>query len=342
MITYVDNVKDVKEYNKMYEGVGWGKRDEDIVKTALEKTVFCVSAYDQGEIVGYGRLVGDETCFLYVQDITVLPDYQGKKIGSHIMNRLIEKVEEYKKVSPELRVYVGPDFGKEEFYRKFGFITRREARLGDGMILRTTPKESELWNWEDEIDEKELEKAIDILDNDGLIIFPTDTVYGLACNAFSDKAIEKIFEIKKRAKYKPISVLTDSVEKINLVATTNEIEKKLIDKYMPGALTVILNKKEGVSDLLTAGLDTIGVRIPDNKIALKLLERYPYPLATTSANESGESDGVDVQDFITYFDGKVDAIIDGGKTKLQKASTIVKVENGDIQVIREGNIKIED
>ncbi len=342
MITYVENIKDVKEYNKMYEGVGWGARDEELVRTALDKTVYSISAYDNGEIVGYGRLVGDETCFLYVQDIMVLPEYQNKKIGSNVMYKLLEQVDKYKKKSPELRVYVGPDYNKEEFYRKFGFITRREARLGDGMILSSGEKNTLLLNWEDEIDEEELQKVIKVLNNDGVIIFPTDTVYGLACNAFSDRAINKIFDMKKRARYKPICVLTDSVDKINKVATTTKLEEKLIDKYMPGALTIILNKKDKVSDLLTAGLDTIGVRIPDNNIALKILENFPYPLATTSANESGEEAGVDINDFITYFDGKVDIIIDGGKTKLQKASTIIKVEDDDIKVIREGNLKIEE
>ena len=120
------------------------------------------------------------------------------------------------------------------------------------------------------------------------------------------------------------------------------LEKKLITKYMPGALTVILNKKEGVPDILTAGLDTVGVRIPDNEIALKILSRFPYPLATTSANESGDKAGVDINDFVTYFDGKADVIIDGGPTKIQVASTIVKVENEEINVIREGTIKIEE
>ena len=342
MITYVENIKDVKEYNKMYEGVGWGARDEELVRTALDKTVYSISAYDNGEIVGYGRLVGDETCFLYVQDIMVLPEYQNKKIGSNVMYKLLEQVDKYKKKSPELRVYVGPDYNKEEFYRKFGFITRREARLGDGMILSSGEKNTLLLNWEDEIDEEELQKVIKVLNNDGVIIFPTDTVYGLACNAFSDRAINKIFDMKKRARYKPICVLTDSVDKINKVATTTKLEEKLIDKYMPGALTIILNKKDKVSDLLTAGLDTIGVRIPDNNIALKILENFPYPLATTSANESGEEAGVDINDFITYFDGKVDVIIDGGKTKLQKASTIIKVEDDDIKVIREGSTKIKE
>ncbi len=342
MITYVENIKNVKEYNKLSEAVGWGKRREEEIKNAQEKTLFSISAYDSGEIVGYGRVVGDETMFLYIQDVMVDPDYQNQKIGTNIMEKLMEKAEEYKRIYPEVRIYVGPDYGKENFYRKFGFITRKEAHLGDGMIWKPQPKESKLWNWEDEIDPKELEEVMDILDHDGVIIFPTDTVYGLACNCFSTKAIEKIFEIKQRAKYKPISVLTDSVEKINMVATISEKEQALVEKYMPGALTIVMDKKEHVPDILTASLPTVGVRIPNNHIALTILKNYPYPLATTSANESGEEAGVDVQDFITYFDGKVDAIIDGGTTDIQVASTIIRVENDQITTIREGSIKIEE
>ena len=344
MITYVENIKNKREFNKLYEAVGWGRREDHIVEEGLSKTLFSISAYDEGEIVGYGRLLGDETMFIYIQDIMVHPDYQKQKIGTTIMNKLLDKISEYKITSPELRVYVGPDHNKEDFYRKFGFITRKEAHLGDGMILmpKTNEKESILYNWEDEISDEELEEIIKILKNDGVIIFPTDTVYGLACNCYSEKAIAKIFEIKKRASYKPISVLTDSIEKIHLIATMNEKEKDLINNYMPGALTVILNKKEELPDILTSGLPTVGVRIPNNKIALKILSSFPCPLATTSANESGKTEGVDVQDFITYFEDKVDAIIDGGKTNIQKPSTIVRVENDEINVIREGSIKITE
>lgn len=343
MITYVENIKDVKEYNKLSDSVGWGKREESLLKEALDRTLFSVSAYDEGEIVGYGRVIGDETCFLYIQDIMVSPKYQGQKIGSNIMYRLLDKIKEYRKVSPDIRVYLGASLNKEDFYRRFGFHTRKEARLGEGMILMNeNEKETMILDWEEEIKEDELEEVIQVLENDGVIIFPTDTVYGIACNCFSERAIQKIFDIKKRAANKPIGVLTDSVKKIETVATITPVEKKIIEKYMPGALTVVLNKKKGITDVLTAGLDTIGVRIPDNEIALKILSRFPFPLATTSANESGEAAGIDIKDFVTYFDGKVDVIIDGGPTKIQVASTVVKVEDEKINVLREGTIKIEE
>lgn len=200
------------------------------------------------------------------------------------------------------------------------------------------------FDWKNNVDESELNKIKEILDNDGVIIFPTDTVYGIACNCFSEKAIKKIFDIKKRPENKPINVLSNNLDKIKLVSKNiNEKEEFLIDKYMPGALTIILDKNEKVSDILTAGLDTIGVRIPKNNISLRILENVSYPLATTSANISGDSAGIKITDFLKEFDGVVDAIIDGGETDLKVASTIVRVESDNkLKIIREGTLKIKE
>lgn len=200
------------------------------------------------------------------------------------------------------------------------------------------------FDWKNNVDESELNKIKEILDNDGVIIFPTDTVYGIACNCFSEKAIKKVFDIKKRPENKPINVLSNNLDKIKLVSKNiNEKEKFLIDKYMPGALTIILDKNEKVSDILTAGLDTIGVRIPKNNISLRILENVSYPLATTSANISGDSAGIKITDFLKEFDGVVDAIIDGGETDLKVESTIVRVESDNkLKIIREGTLKIKE
>ena len=200
------------------------------------------------------------------------------------------------------------------------------------------------FDWKNNVDESELNKIKEILDNDGVIIFPTDTVYGIACNCFSEKAIKKVFDIKKRPENKPINVLSNNLDKIKLVSRNiNEKEKFLINKYMPGALTIILDKNEKVSDILTAGLDTIGVRIPKNNISLRILENVSYPLATTSANISGDSAGIKISDFLKEFDGVVDAIIDGGETDLKVASTIVRVESDNkLKIIREGTLKIKE
>ena len=200
------------------------------------------------------------------------------------------------------------------------------------------------FDWKNIVAESELNEIKEILDNDGVIIFPTDTVYGIACNCFSEKAIKKVFDIKKRPENKPINVLSNNLDKIKLVSKNiSEKEEFLINKYMPGALTIILDKNEKVSDILTAGLDTIGVRIPKNNISLRILENVSYPLATTSANISGDSAGIKITDFLKEFDGVVDAIIDGGETDLKVASTIVRVESDNkLKIIREGTLKIKE
>jgi predicted GNAT family N-acyltransferase len=98
--------------------------------------LYSVSIYDDDKIIGYGRIIGDGICFLYIHDVMVIPEYQSKKIGTMIMNNLINKVNEVKKENPDLRVYLGASKGKEGFYEKFGFIKRNEAGLGSGMILK--------------------------------------------------------------------------------------------------------------------------------------------------------------------------------------------------------------
>lgn len=135
MVRYVEHTPTVDEFNYLTDSVGWGTRDKKIVKIALDHTLYSVCVYDDDKLIGYGRLVGDMTIFVYVQDIIVIPEYQSKKIGTGIMNNIVNKINDYKKINPLLRTYVGADIGKDDFYRKFGFITREEANLGAGMIL---------------------------------------------------------------------------------------------------------------------------------------------------------------------------------------------------------------
>lgn len=135
MIEIKENNKNIDEFNLLYDSVGWGAYNNKISKKALDNTFYSVSIYDDNQIIGYGRLIGDTICFLYVQDIMVKPEYQGNKIGTLIMNKLLEKVNEIKKENPDLRVYLGASKNREKFYEKFGFIKRIDADLGYGMIL---------------------------------------------------------------------------------------------------------------------------------------------------------------------------------------------------------------
>lgn len=135
MIKYVETTPTADEFNTLTDSVGWGRADKIIVEKALENTVYSICVYDDNNIVGFGRLIGDMAMFLYVQDVMVSPQYQGQKIGTHIMEHLINKVNDLKKDNPDIRTYLGASKGKDSFYKKFGFVTREEAGLGAGMVL---------------------------------------------------------------------------------------------------------------------------------------------------------------------------------------------------------------
>lgn len=134
-IKYIEKTPTATEFNMLTESVGWGIRDNNIVEEALNNTLYSLCVYDVDKLIGYGRIIGDKTIFLYIQDIMIIPEYQGKHIGTGIMNKLIEKVNEYKKINPDIRTYLWASKGKEKFYEKFGFISRPNEELGAGMIL---------------------------------------------------------------------------------------------------------------------------------------------------------------------------------------------------------------
>lgn len=123
------------QYNYLTEKVGWGVTDKELIATALDNTLYSVCAFDDGKIVGYARLIGDKTMFLYIQDVMVVPELQGKGVGTRLIEHVLKEVDRLKAANPEIRTYLGASKGKEGFYRKFGFVPRNEADLGDGMIL---------------------------------------------------------------------------------------------------------------------------------------------------------------------------------------------------------------
>lgn len=134
-IIYLEKLPTAEEFNYLTNSVGWGKREESIIKEALENTLSSICVYDNEKLIGYGRIIGDKTIFLYIHDVIVIPEYQKRGIGIGIMTELLKKIEEYRKVNPNIRVYLGASKGKEPFYEKFGFITRPNDNLGAGMYL---------------------------------------------------------------------------------------------------------------------------------------------------------------------------------------------------------------
>ena len=135
MITYKEFTPTAQQFNLLTDSVGWGTRDVAVVEKALANSLYCLGAFDGDKLIGFARIIGDETIFLYIQDVMVMPEYQGQKIGTGIMEKLIEKINEYKKVNSSIRTYLGASAGKEDFYKRFGFETRADAGLGPGMVL---------------------------------------------------------------------------------------------------------------------------------------------------------------------------------------------------------------
>ena len=136
MIKYIKKLPSVSEYLYLYDSVNWKKRDEKFVKEALENSIFGVCAYDGDKIIAMSRVIGDKSIFLYIQDVIVASEYQGKGIGKELMTQLVEKLKQYKEKYPGMRIYLGASKGNEGFYEKVGFIRRSNSGLGEGMVLK--------------------------------------------------------------------------------------------------------------------------------------------------------------------------------------------------------------
>ena len=189
---------------------------------------------------------------------------------------------------------------------------------------------------------EEMDQAIKYIKNGKLVIFPTETVYGIGANALDKEAVNKIFDIKGRKQDNPLIVHIEDMNMLDdLVIKVNEIEKKLMDKFWPGPLTIILPKKDVIPDNVTCGLNTVGIRMPSNEIARKLIKEAGVPIAAPSANISGKPSGTMTEDILSEFSDYDLCIIDGGNSQIGLESTVVKVEYGEINILRPGYITYE-
>ena len=184
---------------------------------------------------------------------------------------------------------------------------------------------------------QELSKAFSALSNGEIIVYPTDTLYGLGADVFNKKAVKKIFEIKKRSFDQPISVAVSCIEDLEKIAFVDERVHKIIDTFLPGSLTLVLNKKKIIPDIVTADLDNIAIRIPDNKLALELLSIFG-PLTCTSANIHNQKTPSVISDISMQFKpGDISVYIDDGKLE-GKPSTIIDLTHETPKILRKGAI----
>lgn len=199
------------------------------------------------------------------------------------------------------------------------------------------------YNWKQETSTEELKVVCNLIKNGELVIFPTETVYGVGANALDAEAVGKIFIAKGRPSDNPLIVHVAKKEDIEEIATDiTEVEEKLIDRFMPGPFTIILKKRLGVlPDIVTAGLDTVAVRMPSNLIARAIIAFSGVPIAAPSANISGKPSGTNIEDIKKELESKVSVVIDGGDTEFGLESTVVKVVDGIPVILRPGAITPE-
>lgn len=196
----------------------------------------------------------------------------------------------------------------------------------------------------EEINDVTISEISNALKEGKLVVFPTDTVYGIGTNAYNEEACEKIYEVKGRPKYKPLLILISEISMLKeIVDYISPAEQKLIDAFWPGSLTIKFKKKDGIfPNVISAGDEYIRVRLIKDGLIHNLIKTAGVPIVAPSANISGNFTGTEMENIVKEFDGKVEYILDYGDIENDTVSTIVQVQDEKVVVIREGKIKKEE
>lgn len=188
---------------------------------------------------------------------------------------------------------------------------------------------------------KDSAQIVEILNRGGVVAFPTDTVYGLAVRYDLKEAILKMKEAKQRPETKPFPMMVSSKAQIERVAVTDARSQKLIDQWMPGALTLVFKKRPEIDELVTNGFPTIGIRMPDDDFVLEIINRVGVPLLVPSANLSGQPSCTTLEEVLKQLDGRIDAVV-LGESGASTASTVCDTTGDELKILRQGPIKLED
>jgi len=187
------------------------------------------------------------------------------------------------------------------------------------------------------------ERAAGLLREGDIVAFPTETVYGLGADAFNPEAVAKIFELKKRPRFDPLIVHIAGRETVEtLAASVPDAAVRLMERFWPGPLTVILPKRPVVPDIVTAGLATVGVRMPNHPVALDLIKRLGRPVAAPSANPFGYMSATTARHVARLFDDGLPLVLDGGPASYGIESTVVSISGGRVRVHRHGSVSMEE
>jgi L-threonylcarbamoyladenylate synthase len=191
-----------------------------------------------------------------------------------------------------------------------------------------------------DLKEKEMEEILAVLKGGELVVFPTDTLYGLGADPFNETSVKKVFIAKDRPFDMALSIAVSNEKMMESVAVLNDNARKLIRKFLPGPLTIMLTKKPSIPDILTSGSNQVGIRIPDHPFAIRLIDRFG-PITATSANIHSHADPIDASIPQKDLKGRVQICVDCGRSKYATPSTIVDVSDGAVELIRKGVISEE-
>lgn len=188
-------------------------------------------------------------------------------------------------------------------------------------------------------EKEKVERAGYIIREGGIVAFPTDTVYGLGVDVFNEQAVRKLYRVKERSRQRPASILIkEGSELDDLVLEVPDAAKVLMEAFWPGALTIVFRASGKIGSALTAGSGTIGIRIPENRIAISLIEISNVPITGSSANISGNAAASCKEEVLEQLEGKIDMVIDGGASNSRVPSTVVDLSDGKLNILREGKI----
>lgn len=193
------------------------------------------------------------------------------------------------------------------------------------------------------IDEELIKRAADLIVEGRVVAFPTETVYGLGANGLDEEAIKKVFRAKGRPQDNPLILHVHSIDQVKtLVEEIPDVAYKCMEKFWPGPLTILFKKSQLVPSSVTAGLDTVAIRMPKNNIALELIRLSDKPIAGPSANLSGKPSPTCAQHVIEDLNGKIDMVIDGGECTVGLESTVVDLSTDKAMILRPGYVTLED
>jgi L-threonylcarbamoyladenylate synthase len=190
--------------------------------------------------------------------------------------------------------------------------------------------------------EDNIQRASKVVKNGGIIIYPTDTVYGLGCSPFNAEAVKRIFKTKGERKDKPLPILSSDKENVQKIAYLNEKARKIAQRFWPGALMLVVKKKPSLPDIVTCGSDSVGVRIPKHAVAIRLISLCDGLLVGTSANKTGEKPPKTATEAAKQLGEQVDLILDGGPSPLGEESSVVDLTAQRPRMLRRGPIKLEE